>query len=94
MTTIKDTLQNSLAQKILENPEFIEFCKKPLPEYITENLAENKKPRIYQELAIKAFIFYWEKGEKNLAKHFLFHMATGTGKTLVMACCILFLYTR
>ena len=67
-----------------------------LPEFIESNLNENIKLRDYQEDAFRYFITYYEN--KNLRKnkqiHNLFHMATGSGKTVIMAGLILYLYTK
>ena len=89
---VKDTLENFLFNQIQNDPEFIEFASTyEIPTYITENISRTLRP--YQEDAIKSFIFLFEK-DKVQAKHLLFNMATGTGKTLVMACCVLYLYTK
>lgn len=94
METIKETLETFLSEELRQNPDFIQFAEKPLPPYIQENLNTDKKLRPYQELAIKTFIYFWENNDIQKCRHLLFNMATGTGKTLVMACCILFLYTK
>lgn len=47
----------------------------------------------YQEQALKHFIFLYDNDRAN-AKHLLFNMATGTGKTLVMAAIVLYLYEK
>ena len=50
--------------------------------------------REYQERALKTFVGYFRKdfSFKEHPSHLLFNMATGSGKTLIMACCILHLY--
>ncbi|PIR39551.1 MAG: type III deoxyribonuclease [Alphaproteobacteria bacterium CG11_big_fil_rev_8_21_14_0_20_39_49] len=64
-----------------------------LPEYITDNLAQNIELRPYQIKAIKRFLFYKNKNpNKPLPIHLLYHMATGSGKTVIMASLILELY--
>lgn len=89
---VKDTLENFLFNQIQNDPEFIEFASTyEIPTYITENISRTLRP--YQEDAIKSFIFLFEK-DKAQAKHLLFNMAMGTGKTLVMVCCVLYLYTK
>lgn len=67
-----------------------------LPEYIVSNLNENIILRDYQEEAFKYFITYYESPEfrKNKQVHNLFHMATGSGKTVIMAGLILYLYMQ
>ena len=93
-TKVKDTLDNFLFKKIEDNPEFQLWAKDyEIPEYITDNLHPSKKLRPYQENALKHFIWLYEN-DKPSAKHLLFNMATGTGKTLVMASCVLYLYDK
>ncbi|WP_238699873.1 DEAD/DEAH box helicase family protein [Helicobacter pylori] len=61
-----------------------------LPTHITSNL--KKELRDYQK---KAIHHYLEKRQSNpLQKHFMFEMATGSGKTLVMAGLILECYKQ
>lgn len=83
--------------KILES----EFGKRgieatPVPEFITSNLNQNFEIRPYQERAFQYFLNYWnEKFDGKPAKsQLLFHMATGSGKTLIMAGLILYLYEQ
>ncbi len=66
-----------------------------LPEYIESNLNENIVLRDYQEEAFRYFITYCESDLiKNKQIHTLFHMATGSGKTVIMTGLILYLYTK
>lgn len=46
--------------------------------------------------ALKYFVTYFENENihKNKQKHTLFHMATGSGKTVIMAGLMLYLYTK
>ena len=69
---------------------------KDLPEYIVSNLNNNIVLRDYQEEAFKYFITYYENPDlvKNKQVHTLFHMATGSGKTVMMAGLILYLYMQ
>lgn len=68
---------------------------KELPEYIESNLNEKIVLRDYQEEAFRYFITYCESDLiKNKQIHNLFHMATGSGKTVIMAGLILYLYTK
>lgn len=91
-TKVNDILDNFLFNKIQNDPEFIEFAQNyEIPEYITANISRELRP--YQKNALKSFIFLYER-DRSLAKHLLFNMATGTGKTLVMVCCVLYLYTK
>lgn len=64
-----------------------------VPSYIIENLKYDL--RHYQEDAIKNFIYWDTKDKKRLEEnHILFQMATGTGKTLLMASLIIYLYEK
>lgn len=66
-----------------------------IPPFIESNLNSNIILREYQEEAFKYFITYVEGGlRKNRQVHNLFHMATGSGKTVIMAGLILYLYTK
>jgi type III restriction enzyme len=68
-----------------------------LPEVSREilgNLNQSKKLRPYQIEAISRMMFYFESPKlQTNPKHLLFQMATGSGKTLIMASSILHLYT-
>jgi len=63
--------------------------------HIIENLNPSFRLRPYQKEAFSRFQFYLEgyKKRQNPA-HLLFQMATGSGKTLIMAGCILHLYQK
>ena len=64
-----------------------------VPPYISENLNPAFELRPYQIEAFENFITYFEN-ERLCQKptQTLFHMATGSGKTLIMAGLILYLY--
>ena len=64
-----------------------------VPNIIKDNINKNFELRPYQELAFENFIMYF--GNEKLRQRptqVLFHMATGSGKTLIMAGLILYLY--
>lgn len=64
-----------------------------LPAYIKQNLSF--QPRPYQVKAINRFHYYINDYQNRLMpSHLFFHMATGSGKTLVMAANILQLYQK
>lgn len=67
-----------------------------IPEIIKTGLNDHIILREYQEKAFKYFITYYENPNlhKNKQIHTLFHMATGSGKTVIMAGLILYLYTK
>lgn len=69
---------------------------KEFPTFIKENLNPQFELRPYQIEAFRNFVTYFEN--ENLHKdkmiHNLFHMATGSGKTLIMAGLMLYLYSK
>lgn len=67
-----------------------------IPEIITKGLSKKIILREYQIEAFKSFLVYYENDnlKKNKQIHTLFHMATGSGKTVIMAGLILYLYTK
>lgn len=68
---------------------------KEVPKYITENLNSNFELRPYQTAAFENFITYFESDRLcQKPTQTLFHMATGSGKTLIMAGLILYLYKK
>ena len=69
---------------------------KELPNFLNTGLSTNIQLREYQEEAFKYFVTYFENDglRKNKQVHTLFHMATGSGKTVIMAGIILYLYTK
>lgn len=68
----------------------------PMPDIIEHSLSRNIILREYQKQAFQYFVTYFEKDglRKNKQIHTLFHMATGSGKTVMMAGLILYLYTK
>lgn len=67
----------------------------PVPDHIRTNLAAPVALRPYQEEAIGRFLYYSDTyPQRKSPKHLLFHMATGSGKTVLMAALILDLYAR
>ena len=70
--------------------------KPEMPDSITQNLNPEFELRPYQEDAFASFIHYFNNdlpGKEN-PLHLLFNMATGSGKTLIMAGLILYLYEK
>lgn len=62
-----------------------------IPNYVYENLSHDLRP--YQEQALQQFIYTQRSDAADLSfNHLLFHMATGSGKTLVLAATILYLF--
>lgn len=74
-----------------------DFYKNQVPEYIYSNLRADFSPRPYQQEAFGRFNFYWKDYHdrpKGVPTQLLYHMATGSGKTLVMAGLIIYLYEQ
>lgn len=65
-----------------------------LPAYIPENLNPNFELRPYQKMAFENFITHFESRNCPKPTQVLFHMATGSGKTLIMAGLMLYLYKQ
>jgi type III restriction enzyme len=71
------------------------FFKQRVPEYIVSNLNPAFELREYQNEAIGRLVYYFSEYEgKNWPIQLLYHMATGSGKTLIMAAVILYLYEQ
>ena len=70
--------------------------KPEMPNSITQNLNPEFELRPYQEDAFSSFIHYFNNDlpGKETPLHLLFNMATGSGKTLIMAGLILYLYEK
>lgn len=69
---------------------------KKIPNFLKQGLSKRIELRKYQKEAFENFITYFEneKLNKNKQVHTLFHMATGSGKTVIMAGLILYLYEK
>ncbi len=68
---------------------------KELPNYISSNLNPNFDLRDYQRDAFQNFVTYFENSSlRRTPTQTLFHMATGSGKTLIMAGLMLYLYEQ
>lgn len=65
-----------------------------LPSYIPENLNPCFELRPYQKQAFENFITHFESNIRPKPTQVLFHMATGSGKTLIMAGLMLYLYKQ
>ena len=69
---------------------------KEIPKYIPENINSKFTLRPYQIQAFENFVTYYENDGLNNQKSIqtLFHMATGSGKTMIMAGLMLYLYKQ
>lgn len=68
-----------------------------VPAYLYSNLKAGFGQRLYQQEAFGRFIYYLEEypGKPvDQPVHLLFHMATGSGKTVIMAGLMIYLYNR
>ncbi len=85
---LQDVLKEEFGKRTIENT--------PLPTYFTQSLNPAMKLRPYQEECYKYFITYWENAfvGKDRRPQLLFHMATGSGKTLIMAGVMLYLFEK
>jgi len=84
MPTLKETYDVLSQQNLVP---------KEIPDFILDNLNQNLKLREYQKEAISRFIHYLDQNPNRIKpSQLLFHMATGSGKTLLMAANILYLY--
>lgn len=72
-----------------------EFFRGRVPREIVDNLNPKLELRDYQREALGRLVFYTEEYQgREVPMELLFNMATGSGKTLVMAGAMLYLYTR
>lgn len=65
-----------------------------VPSYIPVNLNPAFELRPYQKIAFENFITHFESSKCPHPTQVLFHMATGSGKTLIMAGLMLYLYKK
>lgn len=88
MKFLQETLREEFGKRFIADVE--------MPKYFATSLNPMMKLRPYQEECFKYFITYWQNDfdAKELKPHLLFHMATGSGKTLIMAGVILYLYEQ
>ena len=74
-----------------------ELARIEIPNTIVDNLRPDYGQRPYQMEAFQRFILCYNEdfeGKPNKPFHLLYNMATGSGKTLVMAGLILYLYEK
>ena len=80
----------------LDSASMLGFLQKEVPAFLKDNLNPEFELRPYQIEAFTRFFFYFDNDfpSKSLPLHLLFNMATGSGKTLIMAGLILYLYEQ
>ncbi len=87
MTFLYDTLIHEFGKRYLAQVE--------VPNYFIDNLKYRIRP--YQKEAFQRYILCHNEdfeGKPNKPFHLLYNMATGSGKTLVMAGLMLYLYEK
>jgi len=82
--------------EMLDNVSGMGFLKKEIPNFLKDNLNPKFELRPYQVEAFGRFFHCLDNDYpgKDRPLHFLFNMATGSGKTLIMAGLILYLYEK
>ena len=90
------TTSNRFLYKRLDDLSEVGVIEKALPDSITDNLNPEYDIRDYQTEAFARFIYCYKNTPFDIQKpiHLLFNMATGSGKTLMMAGLILYLYEQ
>ncbi len=84
-----------LQQAVLEYIGKRQLLNKPIPNVVKTCLASNKPLRPYQTECLQYFLSYMEDYEgRTRQPHLMFNMATGSGKTVIMAATILYLYEK
>jgi type III restriction enzyme len=89
MIKLHESLTSEIGKRTIEKIE--------IPSIITSNLNPKFDIRPYQKKAFQYFLTYWNEeftGKPANNHHLLFHMATGSGKTLMMAGLMLYLYEQ
>jgi len=89
MSFLHDTLVQEFGKR--------EIARVPVPNYITDNLKPGFGQRPYQIESFQRYILCHTEdftGRPKKPFHLLYNMATGSGKTLVMAGLILYLYEK
>jgi type III restriction enzyme len=89
MSFLHDTLVQEFGKR--------EIARVPIPNYITDNLKPGFGQRPYQIESFQRYIICHNEDFEGRPKkpfHLLYNMATGSGKTLVMAGLILYLYEK
>ena len=80
----------------LDSASQLGFLNREIPDWLKENLNPKFKLRPYQDEAFARFFHCLDSDfpGKERPLHLLFNMATGSGKTLIMAGLILYLYEK
>ena len=89
-------MTDSFLYETLDSVSLMGFLNKEIPSNLKDNLNPEFELRPYQEDAFSRFFHCFDNDfpGKERPLHFLFNMATGSGKTLIMAGLILYLYDK
>ncbi len=89
-------MSNPFLYERLDAAASMGFLDKKVPGSVTQNLNPKYELRPYQVEAFARFFHCYKSDfpNKSYPMHFLFNMATGSGKTLIMAGLILYLYEQ
>ena len=89
-------MTDKILYETLDSASVLGFLNKVVPAYLKDNLNPKFELRPYQVEAFTRFFFCFNNDfpSKSLPLHLLFNMATGSGKTLIMAGVILYLYQK
>lgn len=90
MANLQEKLESEFGRRYIKRQE--------LPDYFETSISSTRKLRPYQEECFRYFLTYMNSENdfdgKQVRPHLLFHMATGSGKTLIMAGAMLYLYEQ
>ncbi len=90
MANLQEKLESEFGRRYITRLE--------LPDYFDTSLSPSRKLRPYQEECFRYFLTYMNPENdfdgKQIRPHLLFHMATGSGKTLIMAGAMLYFYEQ
>ena len=95
--SIEEYLQNNLQARLDKWCGARAIANTKIPEYLINALNKDKALRSYQTECFQYFLNYWDSDDldcRETQPHLLFHMATGSGKTLIMAGLMIFLYEQ
>ena len=89
-------MADKFLSETLDSASHLGLLNKEIPDYLRDNLNPSFELRPYQEEVFARFFHCFDKDfpGKDWPLHFLFNMATGSGKTLIMAGLILYLYEK
>ena len=89
-------MAEKLLSETLDSVSEMGLLNKKIPDYLKDNLNPAFELRPYQDEAFARFFHCLDNPFPGKEKplHFLFNMATGSGKTLIMAGLILYLYEK